>query len=275
MKNTDLHIHTYYSDGCHSPKYIIDLAVNKKLKAIAITDHNNLLGSQEALSIKQNKLEIIPGIEINSSKTEILGYFIDVEDSKLNLVTKKIQESSKKYVCDKIKQLQDLNYDIEYEEVLEKANPKSTLMLSHVAMVIKDKQEIEFQDIFENIFSKTKKVRTGIKPYTPKEIINTIKKAGGVSVLPHPWFLDNFVFENIDGFLNKLISYGLSGIETTGFTPPGFEEKKELFKKKAKEYNLIECGGSDFHCLKYLKNNILGKYNIPYSAVQKLKKKII
>jgi 3',5'-nucleoside bisphosphate phosphatase len=273
MKNTDLHIHTYYSDGGHSPKEVVNFALNKKLKAISITDHNCLLGAIEAQKYIK-KIEIIPGIEINSNKSEILGYFIDFEDLKLNNIINNIQKTKTKITLEKIKQIQDMNIDIEPEEVYEKVHDDSCLMMSHVAMVLKDKLNYSFQETFEKIIFKTKRVDTGVKENTSKEIIKTITNAGGVAVLPHPWFLKERFFEELDDFLRNFISYGLSGIETTGYIPENLKYRIKKIKEKAKEFDLIETGGSDFHCEKYLKDNILGNYNVSYNVVEKLKQKI-
>ena len=39
----DFHIHTNYSDGVFSPEKIVDLALEAGLKAISLTDHDNIL----------------------------------------------------------------------------------------------------------------------------------------------------------------------------------------------------------------------------------------
>jgi len=41
----DLHMHSYYSDGRHSPEEIVNHAHKIGLEAIAITDHDNAQGS--------------------------------------------------------------------------------------------------------------------------------------------------------------------------------------------------------------------------------------
>ena len=38
---SDLHIHTYYSDGVFSPEKIVDTALDVGLDVIALTDHDN------------------------------------------------------------------------------------------------------------------------------------------------------------------------------------------------------------------------------------------
>ena len=80
----DLHIHTTYSDGMLSPAEIVDTAIDCGLECIALTDHDNVLSYDIATNyVKENnlKLEIIPGVEINTIykgyEVHILGYFMD------------------------------------------------------------------------------------------------------------------------------------------------------------------------------------------------------
>ncbi|MDO4690893.1 MAG: PHP domain-containing protein, partial [Fusobacterium sp.] len=77
----DLHIHTTESDGSLSPKEIVEMAVKKNMKAIAITDHDNVNGLEEAnFYAKLNNLELVNGIEFSCSSSgnevHILGYFL-------------------------------------------------------------------------------------------------------------------------------------------------------------------------------------------------------
>ena len=65
----DLHIHTTYSDGILSPESIVDTALQCGLDVIALTDHDNVLSydiAQKYACAKDVKLEIIPGVEINT-----------------------------------------------------------------------------------------------------------------------------------------------------------------------------------------------------------------
>ena len=45
----DLHIHTDYSDGIHTPESIIKKSLEANFTKIAITDHDIFLGNIEAL----------------------------------------------------------------------------------------------------------------------------------------------------------------------------------------------------------------------------------
>ena len=51
----DLHVHTTASDGQYSPTEIIQKAVDKNLKAIAITDHDTTGGLKQAVEYAKKK----------------------------------------------------------------------------------------------------------------------------------------------------------------------------------------------------------------------------
>ncbi len=66
MRKFDLHIHSYYSDGVNSPREIIRYAKDMGLDGIAITDHNEIKGTLEALEFQEENFLVVPGIEISS-----------------------------------------------------------------------------------------------------------------------------------------------------------------------------------------------------------------
>ena len=89
MFKIDLHMHTTASDGALSSKEIINLAIQKDMKAIAITDHNSISGIKEALEYSKDKdIEVVPGIEIRCKfedcpEVHIIGLFIDYKNEVL------------------------------------------------------------------------------------------------------------------------------------------------------------------------------------------------
>lgn len=81
-----------------------------------------------------------------------------------------------------------------------------------------------------------------------KKLIQAIHNAGGIAVLAHPaccWAV------NFEGFIKKLISYGLDGLEV--YYPYKRHRgiikfhKTETIEKIADKYNLIKTGGTDLH----------------------------
>jgi predicted metal-dependent phosphoesterase TrpH len=101
--SVDLHIHTTASDGTFTPEQVISHAHQLKLKAIAITDHDTVAGSKEALgSGVPPSLGFLTGVEISatpppfypgSGSFHLLGYSIRLDDPNLNRTLEKLQQA--------------------------------------------------------------------------------------------------------------------------------------------------------------------------------------
>ena len=62
----DLHLHSYYSDGTNPPQALIDMAKEKGIVTIALTDHNTVKGIPEFLSAAEKAgVDAIGGIEFS------------------------------------------------------------------------------------------------------------------------------------------------------------------------------------------------------------------
>jgi predicted metal-dependent phosphoesterase TrpH len=76
MLSCDLHIHTTYSrDGESDIQTILNVAQERGLNAIAITDHDEILGAQEAIHMARTltpDLLIIPGIEVSTREGHLI-----------------------------------------------------------------------------------------------------------------------------------------------------------------------------------------------------------
>lgn len=76
MLKMDTHIHSEYSPDSKSKlKDIFNVAKNRGLDIIAISDHNTVEGSKEAIRLTKNDdLFVVPSIEISSLEGHILGF---------------------------------------------------------------------------------------------------------------------------------------------------------------------------------------------------------
>lgn len=103
MNIVDLHVHSNKSDGSLTPSRLVELAVEKRLSAFALTDHDTTEGISEAmgaaaahnLRLQEGQipllpsgdpalpLEVVPGIEFsteyNGKDIHILGLYIEYE----------------------------------------------------------------------------------------------------------------------------------------------------------------------------------------------------
>lgn len=90
MEKIDLHIHTNFSDGDLSPEQLVDIAVKRGLKAIAITDHDTAEGISRAINHADGRIEVIPGIEITCNEksrgffnVHVIGLFINQKNKEI------------------------------------------------------------------------------------------------------------------------------------------------------------------------------------------------
>ncbi len=99
----DLHIHTQFTDGLKDLDSIMQEAVQRVIKVIAITDHNTMDGVEKFVeTAAKYGIEVIPGVEVSVSENingdkgdigvefHVIGYGIDMQDVKLKAVLKRI-----------------------------------------------------------------------------------------------------------------------------------------------------------------------------------------
>lgn len=84
-KNVNLHIHSNFSDGKLSPEELLNDAMQKNYKYIAISDHNTV-DAYKKTDILKNEI-VIPAIEFDcwyqGVLVHILGYGIDINNEEL------------------------------------------------------------------------------------------------------------------------------------------------------------------------------------------------
>ena len=69
----DLHNHTVYSpDSATTVRDAISVAVRRGLDGIAVTDHNSISGSLEAVRLAEGRLVVLTGSEISTSDGHLL-----------------------------------------------------------------------------------------------------------------------------------------------------------------------------------------------------------
>ena len=90
----DFHMHSVFSDGTKTPTEIVNEAIEKGIKCIALTDHNTISGISEFINAaKGNNINIIPGIEFSKKLIklcELDGYAIGLLGAKEEVVQKAV-----------------------------------------------------------------------------------------------------------------------------------------------------------------------------------------
>ncbi|MBM4065496.1 MAG: transcription antitermination factor NusB [Planctomycetes bacterium] len=242
--NSDLHVHTNYSDGTMSPEAVVDEAIRLGISTISITDHDTVEGVVAACQYGQGKnLNIIPGLELSSYlsplEVHILGYFIDIHNVSLQKILKVAHEDRLKRIYAIAEKLRGLHVDIDPQEIFTLAGKGSPGRM-HVAEVIwKHGYCNTILESFSKYIGDHGPAYVPKKTLTPQQAIELIREAGGVAVLAHPGLSQR------DHVIEDLVKYGLQGIEV--YYPSHTPQAVKKYQKIAKKYNLVETGGSDFH----------------------------
>ncbi len=272
---TDLHIHTYYSDGVFSPEKIVDTAIDVGLQVIALTDHDNILsyGVAKDYLKKQgieDKLEIIQGVEINTLyknyEVHILGYFMDTSKSDFQNLLKVQQQARVKQTKEIIALLaKKEGIKIKYEDIVKQVAPGGSIGRPHIAKAITNAGgTANVMDAYAKYIHDDSPVYVPRKTVSPHDAVEIIYDAGGIPVIAHPHDID--IAESL---IKELMSYGLRGIEA--YHRKHSPACVEYFSSMAEELGLIVTGGSDFHAPNIMNGQIiLGKNFVPEWIYDKL-----
>lgn len=270
MLKADLHIHTTASDGLLSPEEVIRWAAQKKLSAVAITDHDTIKGIQPALEYSEKyPVEVVPGIEFsteyNEEEIHILGYYIDYDNKELLKKLDEMYQSRFNRAIKMVDKLQEIGIQITLEQVQAIAE-NGTIGRPHIARAMQEKGYItNIKDAFKQYLGKgcpayVERYRIGCK-----EAIDLIKRLGGVAVLAHPGLVDN------RSYISDIIEMGIEGIEA--YHTKHDDETIRFSVKLAADYNLLITGGSDCHGIFLNNEPILGNIWVDYKNVLLLKQK--
>lgn len=244
------------------------LAAKLKLRAIAITDHDNVDGIEPAIK-EGNRLgvEVIPAIELSSDldgqDIHILGYCIDYEHIWFKKHLKDLREARYERALKMVERLQKIGLDILLKDVLKYTRDGTAVGRVHLAKAMLEKGYIDnIQEAFNKYIGKKGPCYIKKSIYTPEEVIKIIKKVKGIPVLAHPGV------SKVDEFIPNFVKAGLQGLEAYHSRHNSAQTRK--YKKMANKFGLIVTGGSDCHGLS--RELLIGSINVPDSIVDDLKK---
>jgi predicted metal-dependent phosphoesterase TrpH len=265
-KYADLHLHTNFSDGTFSPEQVVVEASRLGLAAIAITDHDIVDGIEPALSAGERYgVEVIPGVELSAEsggeEVHILGFYMDWRDRQFQQKLQEFRESRRIRAMRMVDKLNQLGVDIEYHDVLKRAD-SSSIGRPHVAAALVERGHVAtVSQAFYRFLGDGGPAYMPKQKLSPAEAIAMILDVGGIPVLAHPGYLQ----QNI---VPELASFGLMGLEA--FHPYHDAQLSDYYCDLAKQHNLLITGGSDCHGQGKGKM-VMGSIRLPYDHVDALK----
>jgi predicted metal-dependent phosphoesterase TrpH len=246
----DLHTHSDRSDGTMTPTELVRHAAEMSVDVLAITDHDCFAGWDEALEAAvDHNVTLVRGIEIScrydGQSVHLLGYLPDPTYAPLQDELRRVLDGRSSRLPAILDRLQGLGIEIGIDDVRRVSVDAAAMGRPHVADalialgVIKDRDE-----------AFAKYLGPGGPAYVDRyaadlpTMIQTVRGAGGVTVVAHPWGRHAHSALSPEGFA-ALKQVGLAGVEVDheDHSPQIREELRGL----AKELDLVVTGSSDFH----------------------------
>lgn len=288
----DLHLHSSFSDGSKSPSELIEIALQRNMRAIALTDHDTIQGVEEFLNYGEDKnIILIPGIEITIKDeperelmdVHILGLNIDHRCANLQNVLEKqerARNNQKRDICNRLNN--EFGYNITYDEV--KAIAKGSVVgRPHIVEILLNNNPKIAESMTKNDMFLM--ISVGGKAYVEREFeltledsIQIIEEGKGIPLLAHPGI---YQVSDREEFIKMCIDAGIRGIEVEypydKNRPYSRDEKKaawameyfpRFYQTLAEKYNLIKSGGTDYHGGK--KGIEIGEISVPDEYLKKI-----
>lgn len=246
----DLHTHSTCSDGTDSPFTVVKKALSSGITILGITDHDTTAGWNEAQSAIAPQIQLALGAEISCLNDDgisvhMLGLLFDGENEQMQRMLADSRDTRVPRMRKMVTLLQEAGYEITMEDVLAASPDQATLGRPHLAdalvskKIVKDRAEA-FAQLLHN---DSKFYVTHLSP-TPVDAIKTIRAAGGVAVIAHPFASRRGQTLRAESF-QDLVDAGLNGIEVHHRDQS--PDEQHILSEIAVEMNLAITGSSDYH----------------------------
>ena len=247
----DLHTHSNISDGTDTPAALVSAAAEAGLDAVALCDHDTMLGVPEAQAAGQVfGVAVLRGLEMSAElggvTIHLLGYGCDPVAEPLAAALSEVRQGRDERVPRMVAALNAAGLPLTVEDVLAQATPGTTLGRPHVADamiaqgLVSDRQEAFMLWLGEGCPGYVSHPRIPIE-----QGIAMIRGAGGVTVLAHAWgrgsrrVLTPRVIAQLAEF------DGLDGLEVDHRDHDG--PTRAALRTLAEANDLLVTGSSDYH----------------------------
>ena len=246
----DLHTHTTASDGTDSPFALVKKALATGVTTLGITDHDSTAGWAEAITAIQPQIQLVLGAEVSCLTTDgisvhMLGLLFDGEDEPIQQMLSDSRDTRLPRMRKMVALLQADGFDISLEDVYQAAPDQATIGRPHLADALVAKKIVATRDeAFADLLHNESKYYVTHAAPTPADAIATIKRAGGVAVIAHPFASRRGQILTADTF-QDLVAAGLDGIEVHHRDQNAAEQ--QVLTEIAGELHLVTTGASDYH----------------------------
>lgn len=260
----DLHCHSTCSDGTYAPTEVVQRAHAAGVTVLALTDHDTLLGIDEARAAADLcAMQLINGVEISCEHTLSGGYGknksthkiihvlgLDFTDhNRMHDTLQQLQRSRAtrgQRITQKLSELLDIDYDALWQAVCNKAggNPQA-VGRAHIGQVLFERGEVKtVQKAFDKYLADNKAAYVAIEALSMAHGIELIHACGGKAVLAHPTRYQ-LSATRVRKLIEEFAALGGDGCELPANSEP--LSTRKMVDRSIAEYQLAVSIGSDFH----------------------------
>ncbi len=267
----DLHTHTNNSDGTDSPRELVNKAISLGMSVLGVTDHDTTKGWQEAIQTVRGDITLALGSEIScltedGISVHMLGLLFDGENKEMQTMLEETRDGRLPRMRKMIEKMRAAGIEISMDDVEAARPPGATLGRPHLADALVNKGIIKSRDeAFQGMLNNDSVFYVSHAAPTPVEAIHMISKAGGVSVIAHPFASLRGQILHASDFTD-LVAAGLHGIEVDHRDQN--PDERAMLRNIANELGLVITGASDYHGNGKL--NSLGEYGTAPAQWEKL-----
>jgi predicted metal-dependent phosphoesterase TrpH len=203
---TDLHGHTYHSDGRATPDEYVEFRRSIGMKAIAIADHDVLAGVRAgAAAAERAGMLFLPALEVTAhinygesgeEQFHVLAYYthdvlegFQLEHTALYRRGQRVQERWKDFVLTWMRALAPEDREaLDPGGALERTPPPMFPALQSTILLIVERQRALFEAFQKHHvkFWSSEGANKDLFGWTPEEVIEQIRADGAVDVVAHP-----------------------------------------------------------------------------------------
>jgi predicted metal-dependent phosphoesterase TrpH len=241
----DLHLHTWHSDGTRSPREVIDLAHERGLAIVAISDHDNVAAYFEVKRHAEEKqITLIPATELSCSyegvDVHILAYAFDTFDERIDQALRRFREARRRRGYAMVDKLRALGFDISAERV-EQLAAGGALGRPHVARALVERGVVaSISEAFDKYLGTGKPAFVDKPRFEVEAAVALIHETGGLLSIAHPT-----LYPNHERIVPEILDAGVDAIEI--FHPDVDAENRERYRNLARFRGKFVTGGSDDH----------------------------